>query len=106
MDGDDQPRVGRIVLQLAPQAAHQHIDLKPIPYIENPFPEGEREVAERGDDAPVPTGPNGLTQEAEDIMLNIGEELRSLPPLTGEKLADASGLSPTADSARDQSASN
>ena len=88
------------------EAAHQGIELKPIPYIENPFPEGEREVAERGDDAPVPTGPNGLTQEAEDIMLNIGEELRSLPPLTGEKLADASGLSPTADSARDQSASN
>ena len=76
----------------------------------NPLANRPRDVleffAERGDDAPVPTGPTGLTQEAEDIMLTIGEELRSLPPLTGDKLADASGLSPVANSARDQSASN
>ncbi len=71
------------------EAAHQNIELKPIPYIDNPFPEEKREVAAIDGDAPPARGPQTLRKAAEDVLADIAERLETLSQLKPEQLASA-----------------
>lgn len=74
------------------EAAHQGIELKPIPYIDNTMPERKApKVAEEGD-APPPVRPASLTTAAQKVLAQIGMLMSSAPPLEKpEKLAAAAG---------------
>ena len=71
------------------EAAHQNIELKPIPFIDNPFPDEKREVAAADGDAPAARGPQTLRKAAEDVLADIAERLETLPPLEPDQLAAA-----------------
>ena len=71
------------------EAAHQNIELRPIPFIENPFPDEKREVAAADGDAPAAHGPQTLRKAAEDVLADIAERLETLPPLEPDQLAAA-----------------
>ena len=78
--------------------AHQGIELKPIPGIENPFPQSEKKeevVAEKPEDGeetlPPLVRPRSMSAEATRVLRGIADKLKAaaalLPP--GAKLADA-----------------
>ncbi|MDY8108466.1 PBP1A family penicillin-binding protein [Fulvimarina sp. 2208YS6-2-32] len=77
------------------EAAHQGIELKPIPYIEDPFPEGERDVAEPSDNPLMTSGQTGLTVEAEGVLATIADRFETLEPLADERVASASPVAGT-----------
>ncbi|MCO6405037.1 MAG: PBP1A family penicillin-binding protein [Aurantimonas endophytica] len=70
------------------ETAHQNIDLKPIPYLENPFPEAKAEVAV-AEGAEPPPRLETLTGAAQDVLSGIATAFDELPPLEPEKLASA-----------------
>ncbi|KQT88224.1 PBP1A family penicillin-binding protein [Aurantimonas sp. Leaf443] len=76
------------------QAAHQNIELKPIPYIENPFPEKPAEVAKAEDGAPLPQRPATITAATQAVLASIAELMETTPPLEGEQLASAAKAPP------------
>ncbi|RFC65478.1 PBP1A family penicillin-binding protein [Fulvimarina endophytica] len=76
------------------EAAHQNIELKPIPYIDNPFPEGGRDVGEPVDNPLIAAGQTGLTPDAEHVLSEIGTRFEDLAPLTGEQVASAASEKP------------
>ena len=63
--------------------AHQNIDLKPIPYIDNPLPGKSPEaIAQQEDDGLQPAlRPKILSQEAEDYLRALGRKLRQAKPI-------------------------
>ena len=66
--------------------AHKNIELRPVPFIENPFPgseEGAPVVAatEDGEASPEPARPKLLTKRAEDALLRLERLLRNAKPL-------------------------
>ncbi|NSY16633.1 penicillin-binding protein [Neorhizobium sp. AL 9.2.2] len=81
--------------------AHQGIELKPIPGIENPLPNGDHKSdkksqeiakAKEGENALPPLQrPRSLSAEATRTLKQIGKALSEAPPLTagGPKVADA-----------------
>jgi penicillin-binding protein 1A len=78
--------------------AHQGMELRPIPGIQNPLPSGSRpkpvagaEVAAADANAlPALTRPRSLSAEATRVIRSIGKKLReaSAPSLTVQKVAD------------------
>ena len=75
------------------ETAHKNIELKPIPFIDDPFPAEKREVATSDGEAPPPEGPQMLSRAAQAVLDDIVERLEALPPLEPEQLdaASASG---------------
>ena len=81
--------------------AHQGMELRPIPGIQNPLPSGSRprpatgaEVASTDANAlPALTRPRSLSAEATRVIRSIGKKLRdaSAPSLTVQKVAEAGG---------------
>ncbi|WP_376742038.1 transglycosylase domain-containing protein [Pseudorhizobium tarimense] len=77
--------------------AHQGIELKPIPGIENPFPEGEKkeEVLAKADESeealPPLVRPRSMSAESTRVLRRIAEKLKTAAPLlpATAKLADA-----------------
>ena len=72
------------------ETAHKNIELKPIPFIDDPFPAEKREVATSDGEAPPPEGPQMLSRAAQAVLDDIVERLEALPPLEPEQLAAAS----------------
>ena len=81
--------------------AHQGMELRPIPGIQNPLPNGSRprpatgaEVASTDANAlPALTRPRSLSAEATRVIRSIGKKLReaSAPSLTVQKVAEVGG---------------
>ncbi|KXG88075.1 transglycosylase domain-containing protein [Agrobacterium bohemicum] len=81
--------------------AHQGMELRPIPGIQNPLPSGSRprpatgaEVASTDANAlPALTRPRSLSAEATRVIRSIGKKLRdaSAPSLTVQKVAEVGG---------------
>ena len=81
--------------------AHQGMELRPIPGIQNPLPNGSRprpatgaEVASTDANAlPALTRPRSLSAEATRVIRSIGKKLReaSAPSLTAQKVAEVGG---------------
>ncbi|UHS55986.1 transglycosylase domain-containing protein [Agrobacterium vaccinii] len=81
--------------------AHQGMELRPIPGIQNPLPSGSRpkpvagaEVAAADANAlPALTRPRSLSAEATRVIRSIGKQLKeaSAPSLTVQKVADVGG---------------
>ena len=78
--------------------AHQGVELKPIPGIEDPFPEGvtkPQAVAEKTDDGeeaiPALVRPRSMPAEATRVLRRIAEKLKTAVPLAPAtaRLADA-----------------
>ncbi|WP_105381892.1 transglycosylase domain-containing protein [Neorhizobium alkalisoli] len=75
--------------------AHQGIELKPIPGIENPLPTGDHkgsEVAKKEGEAPgLPAliRPRSLSAESTRILKQIAGKLKAASPLVPAKVADA-----------------
>ena len=62
--------------------AHQNIERRPIPYIDNPFPGVEEQPAPIAsplveDNAPQPARPKLLTKQSEDALLALERLLRN-----------------------------
>jgi len=72
------------------ETAHKNIELKPIPFIDDPFPTEKREVATSDGEAPPPEAAQMLSRAAQGVLDNIVEQLEALPPLEPEQLAAAS----------------
>jgi penicillin-binding protein 1A len=76
--------------------AHQNIERRPIPFIENPLPEpevakkpaasSEQEAAE----AP-PLRPKTLSQPAQEFLRELEQKLRAAPPVTSNQVVAAGG---------------
>lgn len=77
--------------------AHQGIELKPIPGIEKPFPEGEKkeEVVAKTDDSvetlPPLVRPRSMSAESTRVLRRVADKLKAAPPLVPAtaKVADA-----------------
>jgi penicillin-binding protein 1A len=75
--------------------AHQGIELKPIPGIENPLPTGDHkgsEVAKKEGEAPALPAlvrPRSLSAESTRILKQIAGKLKAASPLVPAKVADA-----------------
>ncbi len=78
------------------EAAHQNIELKPIPYIDNPFPADKKKISQAGDTTETPLARVTLTRPAEEVLSDIARTMESLPPLDPEQLASASPSPKTA----------
>lgn len=79
--------------------AHQNIELRPIPYIENPLPgpsaDGPAIASATGDlEGAPPARPKLLSREAEDMLRKLEKLFKSAKPLNGnDELAGRTGLS-------------
>lgn len=63
--------------------AHQNIDLRPIPFIENPLPgkpEGRETLADNSTIQPL-VRPKVLSEEAENMLRSLSRKLRSARPI-------------------------
>ena len=81
------------------EAAHQNIELKPIPYIDDPFPADKKKIAAAGDTTEAPPSQVTLTRPAEKILADIVRTMEAMPPLDPERLASATAIpGPTAGS--------
>jgi len=80
--------------------AHQNIELRPIPYIENPFPgveDGAQTIANNDSDgeAELPARPKLLSRKSEDALLKLEKMLREAKPLKrADELAGNQNASP------------
>ena len=85
--------------------AHQGIELRPIPGIENPLPTGDhkgKEVAKKEGEAPgLPAlvRPRSLSAESTRILKQIAAKLKAASPLLPAKVADAGIVGPAGDDA-------
>ena len=70
--------------------AHQNIELKPIPYIENPLP-GKDENAEavaakdESEQQPAALRPKTLSRQAEAMLRELEQIMKAKKPLKNEK---------------------
>ncbi|WHA40449.1 transglycosylase domain-containing protein [Agrobacterium larrymoorei] len=79
--------------------AHQGMELRPIPGIQNPLPTGSRPQPAAGaaiasaDALPALTRPRSLSGEATRVIRSIGKQLKeaSAPALTVQKVAEVGG---------------
>ncbi len=79
--------------------AHQGMELRPIPGIQNPLPTGSRPQPAAGaaiasaDALPALTRPRSLSAEATRVIRSIGKQLKeaSAPALTVQKVAEVGG---------------
>ncbi|WP_288429341.1 transglycosylase domain-containing protein [uncultured Agrobacterium sp.] len=79
--------------------AHQGMELRPIPGIQNPLPTGSRPQPAAGatiasaDALPALTRPRSLSAEATRVIRSIGKQLKeaSAPALTAQKVAEVGG---------------
>ncbi len=71
------------------EAAHQHIDLKPIPYLDDPFPAESAKVANAEGDGVRPAPPETLGKKTQDVLSDIADRLDAMKPLEAEQLASA-----------------
>jgi len=80
--------------------AHQNIELRPIPYIEHPFPgveDGAQTIANNDSDgeAELPARPKLLSRKSEDALLKLEKMLREAKPLKrADELAGNQNASP------------
>nr|WP_245413417.1 PBP1A family penicillin-binding protein [Mangrovicella endophytica] len=75
------------------EAAHQGIELKPIPYMDNPRPEERKPVVASAEGAPpTPVRPATLTSATQKVLGSIADILAGAPPLDPEKVASAQPL--------------
>ena len=84
------------------EAAHQNVELKPIPFLENPFPAKSDKVATSGEDDMRPAAPETLSRKTQDVLADIAERLDQMKPLDPEQLASAGTSAGAAASARTQ----
>ncbi|MEX6507970.1 transglycosylase domain-containing protein [Jiella sp. M17.18] len=71
------------------EAAEKTVDLKPIPYIDNPFKSGGADVASAADGSEPVRTPDMLKKPAQDVLADIAQKLENLPPMQLEHLASA-----------------
>ena len=76
------------------EAAHQNVELKPIPFIDNPFPAKSKEVAKSEADDQRPTAPETLSRKTQDVLSDIADRLDAMKPLGPDQLASAVAASP------------
>jgi penicillin-binding protein 1A len=71
------------------EAAHQGIELRPLPYLEKPFPDTKKEKVAAIEDgaAPRPVRPLALTLAAQKILTDLADRLADAPPLDPETFA-------------------
>ncbi|MCE7027010.1 transglycosylase domain-containing protein [Jiella avicenniae] len=84
------------------EAAHRNVELKPIPFLDNPFPAKSDEVAEAGADSSGPAAPETLSRKTQDVLADIAEQLDQMKPLDPEQLASAGTSAGVAAPARAQ----
>jgi penicillin-binding protein 1A len=79
------------------EAAHQGIELKPIPFIADPLPAPtEPKVAAAPDAAPQPKRPLSLNSTTQKLLLDLGRQFEAAPPLGPEKVAANRPANPAA----------
>ena len=71
------------------EAAHQNVELKPIPYIDDPFPAASDKVASANEDGSRPAAPETLGRKTQDILSDIADRLEAMKPLQPEQFASA-----------------
>jgi penicillin-binding protein 1A len=73
-----------MVWQRVMSYAHQNIDLKPIPGIENPLPDmsDEKEVAEDGETIPGPERPLLMSSRTTDLLKDLSQAFRDAPEIS------------------------
>ena len=72
------------------EAAHQGIELKPIPFIDDPLPSPTAPKVAAGPAegaAPQPVRPLSLNNAAQKLLLDLGKQFETAPPLGPEKVA-------------------
>ncbi|TFF20499.1 PBP1A family penicillin-binding protein [Jiella endophytica] len=79
------------------EAAHHNIELKPIPYIDDPFPASSGKVAAANDDGTRPAAPETLNRKTQDVLNDIADRLEAMKPLEPEQLASAEASAAAAD---------
>ncbi|MCD2471875.1 PBP1A family penicillin-binding protein [Jiella sp. MQZ9-1] len=84
------------------EAAHKNIELKPIPYIDDPFPAGRKTVADSGEGAAPPAATQPLSRKAQEVLATIADRLEAIKPLDPEQLASADANTGDAAPARTQ----
>lgn len=85
------------------EAAHHNIELKPIPYIDDPFPASSGKVAAANDDGTRPAAPETLNRKTQDVLNDIADRLEAMKPLEPEQLASAEASAAAADAAAGRS---
>ncbi|SJZ65654.1 transglycosylase domain-containing protein [Consotaella salsifontis] len=69
------------------EAAHQGIELKPLPYLDTPLPKPDPSIAANDKDGPaLPKRPATLTGDAQKVLSAIATLLAEAPPLDPEKV--------------------
>ncbi|MCQ0989617.1 transglycosylase domain-containing protein [Jiella marina] len=71
------------------EAAHKNIDLKPIPYIDNPFPDSSGNVAASEGNGEGPPAPESLNRRTQEVLSDIAKRLEDLSPLDPSQVASA-----------------
>ncbi|MBP0617915.1 transglycosylase domain-containing protein [Jiella mangrovi] len=71
------------------EAAHKNIDLKPIPYIDDPFPASSGKVATTEEDGSRANSTEVLSKKAQHVLSDIADRLETMKPLAPEQLASA-----------------
>ena len=71
------------------EAAHQNIDLKPIPYIDDPFPKDRKETATAENQGGATAGTQILSRKAQDVLSDIADSFEAMPPIEPAHLAAA-----------------
>ena len=79
--------------------AHQNIELRPIPFIENPLPGRSQEAVaataqKETEEAAPPARPKLLSEKAEQALRQLEEKLRQAQPLKHDQELAKSGKQP------------
>jgi len=79
--------------------AHQNIELRPVPFIDNPLPqvpEGKTPKVAAGADTPQPAvRPKVLSEQAEDMLRGLEKRMREAEPVSaGRVVASRDGVPP------------
>lgn len=71
------------------EGAHQGIELKPIPYLDDPLPAATDPKVAAGAEgaAPLPVRPLSLTNATQKVLIGISDLFQTAPPLGPEKIA-------------------
>ncbi|KQT55382.1 MULTISPECIES: transglycosylase domain-containing protein [unclassified Aureimonas] len=81
------------------EAAHQGIELRPLPYLEKPFPDAPKDKVAKAveGEAALPVRPLALTLGAQKVLADLAERLSDAPPLSPETFAaNRDGTAPQA----------
>lgn len=79
------------------EAAHQGIELRPLPFLDKPFPDTKKEKVAVASDgaAPRPVRPLALTLAAQKVLADLGDRLSAAPPLDPETFASNRETTPS-----------